>query len=74
MAAEVALLFRHNIIGILNFDVPFLGMHPGIIKAGLGSIFNPAPAPSDQTLEDSPGKRPSRMDTLFNPRPNSTLR
>ncbi|KAF2656161.1 hypothetical protein K491DRAFT_692184 [Lophiostoma macrostomum CBS 122681] len=69
VAADIALLFRHNIIGIVNFDVPFLGMHPGIVKAGLGSIFKPWPAPEDQTLEQPEGKRPSRMDTLFNPRP-----
>ncbi|TID24375.1 40S ribosomal protein [Venturia nashicola] len=35
--------FRHRILGIINFDVPFLGMHPGVISAGLGSIFKPAP-------------------------------
>ncbi|KAE9978861.1 hypothetical protein BLS_000237 [Venturia inaequalis] len=35
--------FRHRISGIINFDVPFLGMHPGVISAGLGSIFKPAP-------------------------------
>ena len=45
LAADVALLFRHRIIGVLNFDVPFVGMHPGIIKAGLGSIFTKVPPP-----------------------------
>ncbi|GME25175.1 PGAP1-like protein [Neofusicoccum parvum] len=34
--------FRHRILGTINFDVPFLGMHPGIISAGLSSIFRPA--------------------------------
>jgi hypothetical protein len=72
VAADVALLCRHQIIGVINFDVPFLGMHPGIIKAGLGSIFSPWPEPKDQTAEepDPAGKRVSRFNTLFNPRPN----
>ncbi|KAF2450043.1 hypothetical protein P171DRAFT_350322 [Karstenula rhodostoma CBS 690.94] len=72
VAADVALLCRHRIIGVINFDVPFLGMHPGIIKAGLGSIFQPWPEPQDRIAEepDLAGKRPSRFDTLFNPRPN----
>ncbi|KAF2106131.1 hypothetical protein BDV96DRAFT_655003 [Lophiotrema nucula] len=73
LAADIALVFRHHIIGIVNFDVPFLGMHPGIIKAGLGSIFNPAPPPQHQAIagsESNEGKRPSRMGTLFNPKPS----
>ncbi|KAB2569755.1 hypothetical protein DBV05_g11576 [Lasiodiplodia theobromae] len=43
--------FRHRILGIINFDVPFLGMHPGIISAGLSSIFRPA---EDKSPEHSP--------------------
>lgn len=72
VAADVALLCRHRIIGVINFDVPFLGMHPGIIKAGLGSIFKPWPAPQDQTTDelDPAAKKPSRLNTLFNPKPN----
>lgn len=71
VAADVALLCRHRIIGVINFDVPFLGMHPGIIKAGLGSIFKPWPEPQDQVGEpDQPGSRLSRFNTLFNPKPN----
>lgn len=71
MSADVALLCRHRIIGTINFDVPFLGMHPGIIKAGLGSIFKPWPSPEEQTGEESDpiGKKLSRFNTLFNPRP-----
>jgi hypothetical protein len=70
LAADIALLFRHRIIGIVNFDVPFLGMHPGIIKAGLGSIFKSAPPPEDQLLADVASEnKPSRMSTLFNPKP-----
>ena len=32
----------HRILGTINFDVPFLGMHPGVIASGLGSLFRPA--------------------------------
>ncbi|KAF2713052.1 hypothetical protein K504DRAFT_369020 [Pleomassaria siparia CBS 279.74] len=74
LAADITLVFRHHIIGVVNFDVPFLGMHPGIVKAGLGSIFSPAPAPEHQPVVDTPdptaGKRPSRMSTIFNPKPS----
>lgn len=71
LAADVALLFRHSIIGVVNFDVPFLGMHPGIIKAGLGSIFAKVPPPQDQIFTSpSIGNNPSRMSTIFNPKPS----
>ncbi|KAF1936499.1 hypothetical protein EJ02DRAFT_448022 [Clathrospora elynae] len=71
LAADIALAFRHRIIGIVNFDVPFLGMHPGIIKAGLGSIFSSPPAPQDDIVGDPESeKRPSRMSTIFNPKPS----
>ncbi|KAF1843105.1 uncharacterized protein K460DRAFT_139531 [Cucurbitaria berberidis CBS 394.84] len=71
LAADIALVFRHRIIGIINFDVPFLGMHPGIVMAGLGSIFSPPPAPQDATVPDAePSKKPSRIGTLFNPKPS----
>jgi hypothetical protein len=70
LAADVALLFRHRIIGIINFDVPFVGMHPGIIKAGLGSIFTKVPPPQDQILTSpTTGAKPSRMSTMFNSKP-----
>lgn len=70
LASDIALVFRHNIIGVINFDVPFLGMHPGIVKAGLASLFNPAPAPTDAPVTDSEERKPSRMNTLFNPKPS----
>jgi hypothetical protein len=70
LAADIALAFRHRIVGVINFDVPFLGMHPGIVKAGLGSIFSPPPAPADVIPEEAPEKKPSRIGTLFNPKPS----
>ncbi|KAL9094450.1 MAG: hypothetical protein Q9165_003300 [Trypethelium subeluteriae] len=74
LAAEVVLLpafsprtgqiLRHQILGTINFDVPFLGMHPGVIKSGLGSIFNPAPPPTDKpTSLQSPSLSPQQLAT-----------
>jgi len=51
LSAEVALLEGHRIMGTINFDTPFLGMHPGVIASGFGSIFRPAP--------DTPGQKPT---------------
>lgn len=55
LAAEVALMpprdpntgaaFRHRILGTISFDTPFLGMHPGLVVSGIGSLFRPAPPP-----------------------------
>jgi hypothetical protein len=71
LAAEVVLLppfspatgqaFRHRILGTINFDVPFLGMHPGVIASGLGSIFRGAdPPPQDsQSASETPLTSPS---------------
>jgi hypothetical protein len=57
LSAEVALLpsgpgssaiLRHRILGLINFDVPFLGVHPRVIPTGIGSLFNPhSPSPHD---------------------------
>ncbi|TKA69169.1 hypothetical protein B0A49_04614 [Cryomyces minteri] len=68
LSAEVVLLPpfpRHRIIGTINLDTPFLGMHPGVIKSGLGSIFRPAPnVPSKVPAVDnqitSPGLSPTQ--------------
>src|SRR5689334_25137681 len=47
--------FRHRILGTINFDVPFLGLHPGIITSGLASLFKPAahPVPSPSLTPES---------------------
>ena len=64
LAAEVVLMpppppantaLKHRILGIINFDVPFLGMHPGVVKSGLASIFS---APEQPTDSYSPGLTP----------------
>ncbi|KAI4723919.1 hypothetical protein E4T49_08340 [Aureobasidium sp. EXF-10728] len=61
LCAEVALIpsladgsLRHRLIGTVNFDVPFLGMHPRVVKVGLASIFSPAPPKSPQDGDNTP--------------------
>ncbi|TKA30965.1 hypothetical protein B0A50_01933 [Salinomyces thailandicus] len=86
LAAEVVLMpsptssphkpFKHRILGTINFDVPFLGMHPGVVKSGLASIFNPPDEPSD---DPSPVTTPAPIpntpsDPNYNPAfPNDVI-
>lgn len=45
---------RNKILGTINFDVPFLGMHPGVIASGIGSLFRPAPkSPANEPASDA---------------------
>lgn len=85
LAAEVVLLpppspasrpFKHRILGTINFDVPFLGMHPGVVRSGLASIFKPAEDPEDKyspgtspglAADGSSSSGPMRADTLWDP-------
>jgi len=39
--------FRHRMLGTVNFDVPFLGLHPGVIGSGIASLFRPAEQQSE---------------------------
>lgn len=56
---------RHRIIGTISFDTPFLGMDPGVIRAGLGSIFRPGPALPDPPESHASGE-PTVFDRFFN--------
>lgn len=54
VAADVALLHKHRILGIVNFDVPFLGLHPRVVPTGIGSSIPKAdPAANAKTAEES---------------------
>ncbi|KAF2101213.1 hypothetical protein NA57DRAFT_21171, partial [Rhizodiscina lignyota] len=63
--------FRHRILGVINFDVPFLGMHPGVIGSGLASLFRPAESPEQNPISSYSGSTasqlPTRQDTIFSP-------
>ncbi|KAF2503182.1 hypothetical protein BU16DRAFT_32182 [Lophium mytilinum] len=64
---------RHRLIGTINFDVPFLGMHPGVVVSGLGSIFRPADSPAPPTSNESSSGSTSnvnRVNTFFSPKPS----
>src|SRR4051812_7190654 len=75
LSAEVALQspnspatgqpFRHRILGTINFDTPFLGMHPGVVISGIGSLFRPAPEPpgSKQRQASASGANTPSMDS-----------
>ncbi|KAK3723438.1 hypothetical protein LTR37_001690 [Vermiconidia calcicola] len=67
---------KHRILGTINFDVPFLGMHPGVVKSGLASIFKSDEPPGDQWTDAAEVASPSsssaqsiggRSDTLWSP-------
>ena len=62
LSAEVALLNKHRILGTVNFDTPFLGMHPGVIASGLGSLFISAPEAPAPVPEGNGMEIPSKQD------------
>ncbi|KAI4262848.1 MAG: hypothetical protein L6R42_001982 [Xanthoria sp. 1 TBL-2021] len=62
LAAEVALLplnnfsaipLRHRILGTVNLDAPFLGIHPGIVASGISSLFRKAPDQAGEAVASS---------------------
>lgn len=80
LSAEVALIpsladgsLRHRLIGTINFDVPFLGMHPRVVKVGLASIFSPAPSKSPQDHDNTPsGLNTQTGGDYFDDRPSAS--
>ena len=84
MAAEVILIPRipgqvfplwHTILGVVAIDVPFLGIHPGVVGTGIASLFrsppeeSPAASPmiSDPSSPQSAFSATSPSDPHFNP-------
>lgn len=72
LSAEVALQreaaglgFRHKILGTINFDTPFLGMHPGVVVSGIGSLFRPVAEPPKPV--QSPMQSPPPSDYIGSP-------
>ncbi|CAH0024303.1 unnamed protein product [Clonostachys rhizophaga] len=72
LAADVVLMpnrspyqrypFKHRILGTIALDTPFLGLHPGIVVAGISSLFQPAASPpGDQQGEPSSHQYPSEQ-------------
>ncbi|KAL8796893.1 MAG: hypothetical protein Q9195_000976 [Heterodermia aff. obscurata] len=54
-------VLRHRIVGTINFDTPFLGMHPGIIPSGIGSLFRPAPDTPAADAADAEVQEPRQV-------------
>lgn len=62
LAAEVALLQPyspksldarlHRILGLIAFDTPFLGMHPGVVGTGIASLFRSKPEVPEKRLQN----------------------
>jgi hypothetical protein len=82
LSAEIVLLphssmgdqpFRHHILGTINFDTPFLGIHPGVIVSGIGSLFRPSPTPPqpqgylEETGPSSTSQQPSHYSNTSSP-------
>ena len=83
LTAEVALLpsssphshqtQKHRILGLVNFDVPFLGLHPGIIQTAFKSLFHQDPGQAAEhdtntninTAEATTEFSPSHFDPPF---------
>ncbi|MDI1486905.1 MAG: hypothetical protein OHK93_006167 [Ramalina farinacea] len=74
LSAEVVLLgtagaespshFRHRILGTINLDTPFLGLHQGVIASGIQSIFTPTPqSPNPRTEASSTQSRIQQLDS-----------
>ncbi|KAJ5653771.1 hypothetical protein N7490_000774 [Penicillium lividum] len=74
IAADVALLHqdksakrKHRILGIINFDTPFLGLHPHVVSTGLGSLFSSSDETSEEASSNAPGFESVYNDPTFNP-------
>lgn len=64
-SAPAARPLKHRILGTINFDVPFLGMHPGVVRSGLSSIFKPSEdTHEDKWIPESEGEQ-CVLDSLF---------
>jgi len=79
--------YRHRILGLVGFDAPFLGMHPGVVTSGISSLFRASPKQdkrkettslSPTTYEEGPSaedlflrKKPEHFDTGLAPRSDS---
>ncbi|RAH81800.1 hypothetical protein BO86DRAFT_362386 [Aspergillus japonicus CBS 114.51] len=60
LAADVALLpstfpsqSLHRIFGLVNFDVPFLGLHPHVIPTGLRGLWQPKQDAAEIVQQDA---------------------
>ncbi|KAL3480577.1 hypothetical protein BJX99DRAFT_254567 [Aspergillus californicus] len=74
LAAEVALLKdalgsqpKHRILGLVNFDVPFLGIHPRVISTGLRGLFRKSPVLDEREETIDEDSIAAAIDPFFDP-------
>ncbi|KAK5047643.1 hypothetical protein LTR84_006308 [Exophiala bonariae] len=79
LAAEVVLipshvpgsneLSQHRLLGLIAFDVPYLGMHPGVVGTGIASLFRSPPELPESPLSTATefAGSLSPLDSNFNP-------
>ncbi|KAI1391068.1 uncharacterized protein F4822DRAFT_171503 [Hypoxylon trugodes] len=70
LAADVALMpssnqygagyFLHRILGTVHLDAPLLGLHPGIITAGIASLFRPKADTTNPPEAPIPNEEPDQ--------------
>ncbi|KAK7436320.1 hypothetical protein CaCOL14_004023 [Colletotrichum acutatum] len=80
LAAEVAMMpnrhpyrrypYKHRILGTISLDSPFLGLHPGIIVAGISSLFRPASPTEEKPEQDALNQLSPTNSALTSPNPS----
>lgn len=79
LAADVALMQshsipdvkpKHRILGLINFDVPLLGVHPRVIPTGIGSLFQKKGNTVEANVAESLESLALDTTTLVNDNPN----
>ncbi|KAG9788877.1 hypothetical protein KCU88_g1638, partial [Aureobasidium melanogenum] len=71
------LSLQHRILGLIAFDTPFLGMHPGVVGTGIASLFRTPPQLEEPALlGPSPFSDSSsaQQDPTYNPRYTNDVR
>ncbi|UQC82669.1 uncharacterized protein CLUP02_08159 [Colletotrichum lupini] len=80
LAAEVAMMpnrhpyrrhpYKHRILGTISLDSPFLGLHPGIIVAGISSLFRPATPTEEKPEHEALNQLSPTNSALASPNPS----
>ncbi|KAK1672549.1 hypothetical protein BDP55DRAFT_634816 [Colletotrichum godetiae] len=80
LAAEVAMMpnrhpysrypYKHRILGTISLDSPFLGLHPGIIVAGISSLFRPASPTEEKPEHEALNQLSPTNSALTSPNPS----
>lgn len=61
---------KHRILGLINFDVPLLGVHPRVIPTGIGSLFQKKGNAVEANVAESLESLALDTSTLVNDNPN----